>query len=348
MAFQGWKRLPRLFASTVRAEQWWEYKLIPTFCCFYGTAVVLNTPIASLWQAALALLLALAADAVYVSITNDIADREIDAAAGKVNRTAAMPGTVLVGAVAIPLGIGSALIFHWRHDPWLLGAYLAAWIVFTIYSVPPFRLKTRGLPGVLADAAGAHLFPALVAVLLVYRETGSEADPAWLAAIGAWAFGYGLRGILWHQLEDLDNDLVAGVGTFAVRQSPSAAIGMARYFAFPLEIVALAVLLWKVDAFLPVACLAGYILLAKVRVLDGMPSPVIVEARGRHTVFLHEYYDVLLPAGILISSATVFPVDMAAIAFHLLVFPLRASKVTAEIFCRLGRGVRRLIHAKLY
>lgn len=39
--------------------------------------------------------------------------------------------------------------------------YLANWVVFTLYSIPPVQLKTRGIWGVLADTCGGQLLPTL-------------------------------------------------------------------------------------------------------------------------------------------------------------------------------------------
>ena len=62
-------------------------------------------------------------------------------------------------AVGLPVAAGLAVAWHWRGDPLLLGCYLAAWTAFTLYSVPPFRLKVRGLAGLVADAAGRSPLP---------------------------------------------------------------------------------------------------------------------------------------------------------------------------------------------
>src|SRR4029077_12941145 len=104
-----------------------------------------------------------------------------------------------------------------------MASYVGVWAAFSLYSIPPFRLKGRAALGLIADASGAHLFPVLVAALLALRARGDGLDPTWVAACGAWAFAFGLRGILWHQLFDIDNDRKAGVHTFAVRHSGKAA-----------------------------------------------------------------------------------------------------------------------------
>src|SRR5258708_18851038 len=89
-------------------------------------------------------------------------------------------------------------------------------------ALPPFRFKERGAAGVLCDAAGEQLFPALVAVALACRGAQRAVSGAWVASVAVWALAYGLRGIVWHQLSDVDNDRAAGFRTFA-RRHPRAA-----------------------------------------------------------------------------------------------------------------------------
>jgi hypothetical protein len=225
-----------------------------------------------------------------------------------------------IAALLVPLGIGICFLFLWRRDPPLFGAYLGAWIAFSLYSLPPLRLKVRGFWGVLADACGAHLFPTLVAILLAFRAGGREADTLWLAAGAAWAFGYGLRGILWHQLADRDNDRTAGVRTFAQRHPPRLASWIGTWVAFPIELAGLALLLWMCGLVLPVALLAVYVALAVLRVQLWSMSPVVVQSRDRYFIVLHEYYDVLLPLAILGGSSLRHPADLLALVLYLALF----------------------------
>jgi len=35
--------------SLIRADEWWEYKLVPVLSIFYATALVLHVSVSSLW-----------------------------------------------------------------------------------------------------------------------------------------------------------------------------------------------------------------------------------------------------------------------------------------------------------
>lgn len=319
----GAGRLRRL-AAPMRAGEWWEHKLAPILALFYATALSHGAGIAALVPALLLLLAAIVPGAVYVSIVNDLADREEDERAGKANRMAsASPGLARL-AVGLPVAAGLAVAWQWRDDPWLLGCYLAAWAAFTLYSVPPFRLKVRGLAGLAADASGAHLFPTLVAVLLACRAAGTAPDPLWLAGAGLWAFAYGFRGIIWHQLVDSDSDRAGGVRTFVQRASRAQAIALGRYVAWPMEIAAFSFLLLKLGAAGPLVALLLYALLVRQRLRIFRMEAVIVEPRPRYLLLLQEYYAVFLPLSLLAQSTIANPIDGLVIVAHLIVFPVGA------------------------
>lgn len=323
-------------AATVRAGEWWHYKLVPILTAFIATLVMVREPLAEAWAEALALLVAIAAGAVFVSLLNDVTDIEEDRRAGKANRMAGRGTAFRVAVLAVPVAIGLAFLFLWRDDPALTGAYLAAWIAFTLYSVPPFRLKVRGLGGVLADAFGAHLFPTLVAMLLAFRAAERELDPLWIAAGGAWALGYGVRGILWHQLSDRANDRAAGVRTFAERHAPRVATRIGLWGAWPLEAAGLAILIWRSGTLLPVWLLGAYLLLVLWRVHSWKMTAVIVGPRRDYLILMHEYYDVFFPLALLIASSLGHPQDLWVLGAYLALFPARPLHTIGDI----GRLIR--------
>jgi hypothetical protein len=286
----------------------------------------LRVPLISLWPVAVTILLALVPGAAYVSVINDLTDLADDRAAGKENRMAGRSRVSAILLIGIPIAAGLVFSFLWRHDVLLLSAYLAAWLAFSLYSLPPFRWKTRGILGVLADASGAHLFPTLVAVLLTYRGAGRLVDPVWLAAIALWSFTYGLRGILWHQLTDRENDQIASVRTFAQRHPAHVAARLGMFIVFPVEVIALGVLLWRMPSIAPVVALAVYLFFVMRRVRRWRMNVVVVEPRSHFLILLHEYYDVFLPIGILIAASLRDPRDLIALAAHVVLFPARLTQ----------------------
>lgn len=299
----------------VRAADWWQYKLAPAMAIFVATAVVQGRPLAMVWPRALALLGGLAVCAAYVSLINDLTDLRDDVAAGKPNRQIGRGRRRVIGLVALTICAGLAMLWSWRSEPLLAGAYAGSWLVFTLYSLSPFRLKARGLAGVLCDAAGAHLFPALAAVFAACGP--ARPDLAWTVTVAVLAFSYGLRGILFHQLADGVADARSGVRTFAVR-SRVASIRLGELVIFPAELCALAVMLSRIAQPLPVLALGWYVLLLFARDRAGRVLTVVRPAPTCERL-MEEYYGVLLPMSCLLGGAcadwraTVFVAAFAAL-----------------------------------
>jgi 1,4-dihydroxy-2-naphthoate octaprenyltransferase len=319
-------------SEVARASEWWEYKLVPLFAMFYATALAAGAPLHTLGWAALTLMAAIVPGAAYVSIVNDLTDRHEDEAAGKANRLAGRSGGAIALLLAVPIGIGLFFCWQWRDDPLLLLPYLGAWTAFTLYSVPPFRLKARGVAGVLADASGAHLFPTLVAVALVIRAAEAEANAVWLAASSLWALSYGLRGIIWHQLLDDDADRLAAVSTFVQRGGRRSIVLLARWIIFPIELCAFSILLSQMPSWLPILFLAAYGLLVKRKLRVFKMQAVIVEPKPRYLIVLHEYYDLFLPLALLLACAWRWPWDAVALVLHFLLFPRRLVQTAGDLW----------------
>ena len=279
----------------LRARDWWQYKIAPTVALFVGTALIDRNALLPLWPRAMLLVAGLSVCAAYVSVINDLTDRDDDAAAGKPNRQLAYSRSTVLAVLAFTIVAGAAIAWSWRGERLLMASYAASWLVFSLYSFQPFRLKAHGLAGVICDAAGAHLFPALTAILAASNGRGT--DRVWLAAASVWAFAYGLRGILWHQLLDSRGDARSHVETFAVRHR-AGAVRLGAFVAFPAEIIALAVLLVRIGKPLPFVALVYYAVVLANRARTAL-TLIVVEPKPHCTSVLQEYYDVYLPLALL-------------------------------------------------
>lgn len=316
------RRIQHDLIGLIRADEWWEYKLVPILSTFYATALVLHVAVSSLWVSALSLLLAIVPAAIYASVINDVTDLAGDLGAGKRNGLAGRSRSMVATLVALTAGAGCLFAWLWRDDARLLSCYVAIWLAFSIYSFPPFRFKERGAAGVLCDAAGAHLFPALVAMFLACRGAQRAASGTWVASVAVWALAYGLRGIVWHQLTDADNDRAAGVRTFA-RQHPRAVPVIGTFVVFPLELGALAAMLWQIGSAWPPAFLVLYALYAVRSARRWQTAPVIVVPKPRFFIVLHQFYSDLFPVALLITASVRDRRAVIILAAHLLLFPRR-------------------------
>jgi 4-hydroxybenzoate polyprenyltransferase len=324
--------------SLIRADEWWEYKLVPILSTFYATALVLHVAVSSLWAGALLLLLAVVAAAAYASVINDVTDRADDVAAGKRNRVAGRSRSMIAALIAVTVGAGLPFAWLWRDDTRLLSCYLGTWLAFSLYSLPPFRFKGRGTAGVLCDAAGEQLFPALVAVFLACRGAQRPGSGVWVASVAGWALAYGLRGIVWHQLTDVDNDRVAGVRTFA-RRHLSAAPVIGTFVVFPLELGTLAAMLWQIGSAWPPAFLALYVLDSLRSARRWQRAPVIVVPKPRFFIVLLDFYSDLFPFALLITACVRNRRDLVVLAAHLLLFPRGVVHAIRRLSASIARRV---------
>jgi 4-hydroxybenzoate polyprenyltransferase len=311
----------RRVAAVARITEWWRYKFAPILATCFATALLCQSSIWALSGRLLLLLLALTVAATYVSLLNDWTDRADDAAAGKANRMANKSGGQAAALLGTCLAAGAGFMaYFWHEGRAVCLLYLGTWVVYSLYSLPPFRLKGRGLAGVLADAAGAHFFPQVLAVSLVGCWAGRALPGLWVAAVGIWALSSGLRNIIWHQLSDAANDAQAGVRTFVTRVGVAPARRVAEWVAFPLELLALLLMLLMGAHLAPVVALGLYGGLVLVRLLLWNMTLVIAEPGPEPHILLNEYYEFFYPLALLFADWQQRPADGFSLAWFIGLF----------------------------
>ncbi len=287
-----------------------------------------------MWPVVVLALPALIVCASYVSILNDLTDAEDDRASGKPSRwrgeSRIVPALLLAACVAA----GSGFFFIWRRDALLFCAYLFCWLAFTLYSAAPLRLKVRGIWGVLADASGAHLFPMLFAVVLVYHWNRIETASEWTILIALWSFAAGVRGILWHQLEDAINDRKIGLRTFACLHGTKAAERLGL-LTFLLEFAALSLMLWLTRNALAPLFLVLYGLFALVRWRLLGIGLTIIQPGPASRMAMAEYYVVLYPLAYLLTASWQQPLALLLLLFHGVLFSRQGLYLLHEIVAML-------------
>lgn len=324
--------------SLTRADQWWDYKLVQILSTFYATALVLNVTVTSLWIDALSLLLAIVPVAIYASLINDVTDLAGDTKARKRNGVAGRSRSMVAMLLMLAVAAGAVFVWLWRDSAPVVSCYLATWLAFSVYSLPPFRLKERGVVGVLCDAAGEQMFPALVALFLACRGAHQTASVTWLASVSVWTLTCGLRGIVWHQLTDVDNDRAAGFRTFA-RLHPRGAAFAGTFVVFPLEVGALAAMLWQIGSPWPPVFLALYVLYAADSARRWQTAPVIVVPKPQFFILLQQFYSDLFPVALLIAASIHDWRALLVLAAHLLLFPRRVVHAIRRLSASIARTV---------
>src|SRR5882757_9757810 len=149
----------------VRPRAWWYNKVplsILTFLLLIdGTHLTLTALVAMT-----GLVFLICSVANYGYAINELFDQDEDHRAGRTNATDAIGNrgmrTIIVGSALTALALASLLAG-------IIGSALTAGVLLLplAYSVPPLRLKERAWWGVCADAAAAHVYPAMLALAAV-------------------------------------------------------------------------------------------------------------------------------------------------------------------------------------
>ena len=269
------------------------------------------------------LLVAVIVGAIYVSVINDVTDIKEDLKAGKRNSMAKVPILTRVAIVAVIVVIALFFIYMLYPDLKSMLYYMLAYVVFSLYSIRPFRFKERGLLGVACDAMGAHLFPALLLTANLIHFMKVESDVLWYIAIASWSFLYGVRGILWHQFHDRENDLKSGTKTYATGINP-ANFKTAETIILGLEISGFIIfvsyvfnetILWAALMYACLVCLRMLAFRKKIRI-------ILTSQYEPYQLLLNEFYIVFFPIVLLIQIGTTQPFTWIVLASHVAIFPM--------------------------
>jgi 4-hydroxybenzoate polyprenyltransferase len=292
-------------------------------------------------ERALAAILASAMTILGVSglayLINDLADREVDAKAGKPNlflrlstRTIALLATGLVALAIVPW------ISVLPLTPTTGGLLGLEMLLFIAYSVPPIRLKDRGGLGAIADALYAHANPALLAAF-TFAALGGLPERRlfpFVAALGLWQLALGLRNILLHQLLDLEHDRAAGTRTWVTRLGAERGERLLRLLLVPAEIVLFAayavVVARDVRTFAPglLVFIALETWIVHLRWRRAFP----LSLRDFLFNYVDDFYVEWIPVLVLLELAIGDPRFLAILALHVLLFPKNAlRRVFAEL-----------------
>jgi 4-hydroxybenzoate polyprenyltransferase len=303
--------------------EWWEYKLPPLLAVAYATVIYYDFPLEKAIVQILFLLVAVIVGAIYVSVINDVTDVKEDLEAGKRNSMAMVPNPIRFAFVASILLL--AVFFGYLLYPDLKSIvfYTLAYVVFSLYSIRPFRFKERGLLGVACDAMGAHVFPALLLTTNLIHFMKVESHLMWYVAIAGWSFLYGVRGILWHQFHDRENDLKSGTNTFATGIDPKD-FKAAETIILGLELLGFLIflsyffnksILWAALAYVCLVVLRMLAFKRKIRIITTSRSE-------SYQLFLNDFYIVFFPIALLIQISLSQPFALLVLGVHIVLFPM--------------------------
>lgn len=329
-------------SKIARASEWWEYKLPPMLAMVYSFCLIEQKNLFQLALRICVLLAGIIIGAAYVSIINDFTDMKEDEVCGKQNRLSGLSPFLRISLLFLSLAAGFLFACIFLHDFLSIVLYTACWVSFSLYSVPPFRFKKRGFPGVLADACGAHLFPTLFLLSAVSKDIDLQMNWFLFCIVGVWSLMYGLRGILWHQFFDRENDLRTGVKTYASKKDPLH-FGNQSFFIITIELLSLAIILAYIFNPLPILALLIYLfMLAGYHKIFKRAIITIVPPNDRQWHFaMNNYYQFLLPLALLCSMALSNPQILIFIGAHFLFFPVIARNTIIDVLNFLRAAIKK-------
>ncbi|MGB3653517.1 MAG: tetratricopeptide repeat protein [Rivularia sp. (in: cyanobacteria)] len=317
------KKIFILLFKTIRLDNWWLYKITPLLAIGYGEIILMDIPPIQSILTVLSLLFSISSVAAYGHIVNDIFDIEVDTKAGKSNSIAQFsPWQQLLFCILFAV-TGFVLPIVLNFGTWAVILLGINYLLPTIYSAPPLRLKEKGIWGVITDAGGAHLVPTLfvAATFLSFTPQSSRNILIFTGLAATHAFFVGLRGILLHQLWDRDKDEKSGTTTFVSQRQPETVRRWIAHFVFPVEIallVSVAVILslsepWLIPFF--VAYFAFTIAKLKATKTPLDPSPTV-----RKNIVPHDLYEVWLPLALAMLLSSGNPRYLGFVTLTLVLF----------------------------
>lgn len=330
-----------------RSDDWWGYKLSPLLAVAYATILIEKVNFIDIWRHILFLLSSIILGAAYVSVINDFTDIKQDLAAGKSNNMVNLPASIRWFVTFFCIAFGFTFAYFFYPDTLSLLLYFMSWAAFSLYSIPPIRLKIRGIWGVFADACGAHLFTSCLIVSSVYFAIGRPINWGWFTAVSIWSLSLGLRGILSHQFEDREKDIFTGVKTYASKVEPKSFKNKAIILLI-IELCAFVIMLIIIKSIINIAFLFIYLAftLLRHRLFRTDIIIIVLNQKNNYRVLMYEYYEVFLPISFLTYVSVYQPFGWLFLIVHIIVFWKNIYLTFNEIlnFNALRRMLRFLIN----
>ena len=209
------------YSGIFRVKDWWWSKaallmgLVYLFAAWYHISFEEFIPLSILS------LLTITGFAGMGYLFNDLFDIEKDTIAGKRNFLAGKSGLFIL---ALFLLSSLFVLVPWLFLPksWISFVLIATqFVLFIVYSVPPVRLKERGVAGIIADALYAHGVPSVLAAYTFALAAHYLFPLTDILLLFAWQTISGIRNILLHLAEDIEADKKAGSKNFVAGLTPA-------------------------------------------------------------------------------------------------------------------------------
>ncbi len=261
--------------------------------------------------------------AAFGYLVNDLSDITSDM---KSNKTNLIGQISLVPRLILPFAflLLSFLPLIWNlYNVVTIIILLSNFILASNYSLKPFRLKEKGLVGVLADALGVHTLPVIFIISVFYDSYFiSYQESIVISILILWAIITGIRGILLHQILDIKNDKLSDTKTFATNVGIIATKKIISKYIYPAELVVFLILLIFLFDTTPQAGVLFiiyflYEILNYAIVHKEQINPLHVK---NNYILLHFFYEVWMPLIFLISLVFADTIFLYLLGVHIILF----------------------------
>ncbi len=199
-----------------RIKDWWWSKASMLMGMVYIFVLWFHIPFDRFLLLALLSIATICGFASMGYLVNDLFDIKKDALAGKANF---MENKHPLASFSFFI-LSSLLIFApWymlpadRYSYLLIATELCC---FVIYSIPPIRLKERGMAGIITDAIYAHALPVILACYTFSLAAHVHPSAMSLGLLCCWQSTCGIRNILIHQADDMAADRVSSSQSYVM------------------------------------------------------------------------------------------------------------------------------------
>lgn len=248
-----------------RFDDWWFSKIPPLLTVVFLLILQRGIELDQAIPLSVGILFSIISIAAYGHVVNDVYDIESDALAGKPNTMASLPNPVPPLLCLLLFICGFLPAWFFQFHPLAVALIFLNYLWPTLYSMPPIRFKERGFIGIFLDAAGSHITPTIL-ILVVFAELGSaNLDPSlvtFAVVITIWASAQGFKGILYHQLADSENDHMSETKTWIQAMDQARLRSLLPFYNLFIEGLVTCALIWITFPFCPIAALVFLIYLA--------------------------------------------------------------------------------------
>lgn len=199
-----------------RTRQWWQPKTGNILAAVYLAVFILNISFEKTLIYILPTLVTILGIGLFGHLINDWADLSSDQKVGKKNMLSklSVSNKLFFLFLTIILAVSPWTILPYdQYSLFLLGL---EFLLFCLYALRPFRIKTRGFIALVFDSLYAYVIPFLLMFHTFTLIGNGKPDIVIYLIIIFWQLCTGVYNILIHQIEDYENDLQTNTSTWVV------------------------------------------------------------------------------------------------------------------------------------